>query len=517
MKKGLSRSSVCMKIFQTHTIREIDNYTIVHEPVSSVDLMERASAALYQWMVQHTPPDARYMIFAGPGNNGGDALALARMLAAGDREATVYILKSEKYSDDFSTNLRRLRRQGRVPFHFIEDGHQLPDIPAGDIVIDGLFGSGITRPLDGLAAALVNHLNSSGARIIAVDMPSGLFGEDNSKNRNDSIIRAAITLTFQFPRLAFFMAENHPFVGSWHVLPIGLHQEYIDGLATRYHYLTADDIRTFVRKRNTFSHKGHFGHSLLISGCFGKMGAAVLAARACLRAGTGLLTVHVPRYGYEIMQTAVPEAMISIDASDILFSGIPGLEDYTAVGIGPGLGCRENSERGMKDLLDKCRLPLVIDADGINILGRHKEWLELLPVESILTPHPKEFERIDKPVSTQYERVMRQLEFAVDHKVYVVLKGAYTSIAFPDGTCWFNSTGNPGMATAGSGDVLTGIILSLLAQRYPPGEAARLGVFIHGLAGDLAKKRMGEEALIAGDIIDHLGAAFKKISNEEKR
>lgn len=505
-----------MKVFPTSVIREIDAYTIEHEPVLSIDLMERAAEQLYKWIWDRADPDSRYMVFAGPGNNGGDALALARLLAEDERKVQVFAMKpSVDFSSDFAVNMKRLKRQNRVMVTFLENERTLPRLDSADLVIDGLFGSGLSHPLEGFASALVKYINNSGCRIISIDIPSGLFGEDNAINDPASIIRAHETLTFQFPKLAFFFPENEKYIGQWHILPIGLHPGYMNQRDTSYYYLESGDILKFIHHRSRFAHKGNFGHALLIAGCYGKMGAAVLASRACLRAGAGLLTVHIPRNGYEIIQTAVPEAMISIDSSDILFTEATNLGMYSSVGVGPGIGCRENSHRGMKDLLEKCRLPLVIDADGINILGKYPELLNLLSASTILTPHPKEFERIAGPSKNHYDRVKLQIEFAGKHNLIIVLKGGHTSIAFPDGSCWFNSTGNPGMATAGSGDALTGIILSLLAQGYSPAEAALLGVFVHGRAGDQARDAVGEEALIASDIINHLGGAFKSIRNEQ--
>ena len=241
------------------------------------------------------------------------------------------------------------------------------------------------------------------------------------------------------------------------------------------------------------------------------MGAAVLASRACLRTGTGLITAHVPRKGYDILQNSVPEAMISLDESDIVFSGIADMDQYNAVGIGPAIGLKDNTQKAFRELLKTINVPLVIDADGINILGENKEWLKQLPKNTILTPHPKEFERIAGKTSDGYNQIQRLVELAEKYQIFIVLKGAYTAIASPDGLCYFNTTGNPGMATAGSGDVLTGIILSLLGQGYCPEDAAVTGVYLHGLAGDRAAEITGEESLIANDIIDYLGKAFNEL------
>ncbi len=359
---------------------------------------------------------------------------------------------------------------------------------------------------------LIAHLNNSFAQIVSIDIPSGLMGESNSGNILENIIQANFTLPLQFPKLSFLFAENESFTGDWEVLPIGLHPEIIQQKNTPYFYVTKDFIKANKKHRNKFSHKGTFGHALLISGCYGKMGAAVLASQACLSSGVGLLTTHIPRMGNDIMQISVPEAMISFDQSDILFSQPPDLSEYNAIGVGPALGCRNNSQAGLQMLIEETKKPIVIDADALNILAQNQDWFNKLPENSILTPHPKEFERLTEKAESGYNRHLMQIEFSIKHKVIVVLKGAYTSITSPDGRCFFNSTGNPGMATAGSGDVLTGIVLSLLSQGYEPLLAAIIGVFIHGTAGDLARDYLGEEALTASDIINNLGNAFLSLN-----
>ena len=506
-----------MKIFRSEQIREIDSYTIKNEPIASIDLMERAAIVLQDWIVNKFPEKKPVIIFAGPGNNGGDGLALARLLHGQGYPVTVYIAKiSAKFSPDFSVNLDRLKEIKAIPVHVIEKSEDFPVIPKKSLIVDALLGSGLTRPLEGLAADIVWKINQKdrSCKVIAVDIPSGLFGEDNAQNYPNYIVKAKYTLSFQFPKLAFFFGENEPYVGTWEVLPIGLHPEAIKYEATSYFYFTCDCIKRLPKKRKKFSHKGTYGHALLISGCYGRMGAAVLASKACLRSGAGLLTTHVPRFGYPIIQTALPEAMVSIDQSDILFTEVPDLSAYSAVGIGPGIGTKCNSHRAMKALIQQVTVPMVIDADGINLLATEPELLEKLPENTILTPHPKEFERIAGETGDHYARMQKQLELSRKYNIIIVLKGAHTAISVPNGNMYFNTTGNPGMATAGSGDVLTGIILSLLAQNYTPEDAAKLGVYLHGKAGDLAKEKFGEEAMIASDISEHIGAAFLKIRAE---
>jgi hydroxyethylthiazole kinase-like uncharacterized protein yjeF len=508
-----------MKILTSQQIREVDNYTIKNEPVASIDLMERAATACASWIAENYKTSASFKIFAGPGNNGGDAWAVARLLAdKGYRKVSLYLLDiADKLSPDSEINRQRLISQKIVKIRDLKSEKDFPELGESDIIIEGLFGSGLTRPLSGLAAALVNHINLSGAQIIAIDIPGGLFGEDNTKNNRENIIKADRILTFQFPKLSFFFAENEPYVGDWLVLPIGLDQKFIDNVKTPYNYLTGSEISESLKVRKKFSHKGTFGHGLLVAGSYGMMGAAVLGARAALRTGAGLITAHVPGLGYNIIQTAVPEAIVSIDSSDTFFTGFPELSVFNAIAVGPGLGHGEDSRKALKELLKKANVPLVIDADALNFISTSKELLTLIPENSILTPHPGEFRRLFGQHNDDYSRNRAQMEYAVKHKVYIVLKGAHTTVACPDGTCYFNTTGNPGMATAGSGDVLTGMILSLMAQYYDPKEAAIAAVFLHGLAGDIAAGQKGEDALIASDITDNIPCAFLKLKNNKPK
>lgn len=502
-----------MKIFRAEDVREIDAYTIKNEPILSIDLMERAARRLAGWYVRHYHTDRRVLVFAGPGNNGGDALAMARMLAESQYRVVCYLLQFGKVSPDGQINLERLQKENTVELKEVGEKDPLPVIAVEDVVVDGIFGSGLSRPVAGFPAEVIRHINMHAESVVAIDIPSGLFGEDNSGNDPENIIRAGHTLSFQFPFLSFFFEDNTSYVGNWRVHDIKLHPDAIASTASAYRTIEATYIRDLLPRREKFAHKGTFGHALVISGCYGMMGAALLAGEACLRSGTGLVTLHVPRKGYSIIQTGFPEAIVSLDQSEILFSEPPDMTAFTAIGIGPGLGCKPNSGNGLKMILEQAEVPLVIDADGLNILAMHPEWYELLPQLTILTPHPKEFDRLAGESSTAFERHLKQIEFARKHKVIVVLKGAHTGIASPDGSYCFNTTGNPGMATGGSGDVLTGLITGLLAQGMSALDAALAGVYIHGLAGDLAAEDLGQEALIAGDMIRSLGRAFNEIRN----
>ena len=501
-----------MKIFTTKQIAEIDKYTIKNEPIADIDLMERASMQLANWLKKNVPDKRKLICFAGPGNNGGDSLAVARMMAESNYIVKVFFLElGKELKGSPAINWQRLKEQGKAVLNHIRCMADFPELTKNDVVIDGLFGSGLTRALKGLPAQLVQHINNSRAERVAIDIPSGLMGEDNSKNIPENILRADYTLSLQFPKISFMFPENEKYVGKWEVLPIGLHPAGIASQPTDYHFLDRKTIKGLIPQRSRFSHKGTVGHALLIAGSYGKMGASILASRGCLRAGAGLLTTHIPRLGYEIIQTAVPEAMASIDQSDLMFTQFPDICNFTAVGVGPGLGMKQNSKRALHQLINSCNLPFVLDADALNILAGNREWLNELPPDTILTPHPGEFRRLTGETSDSYERLQVLKEFAQKYKIIVVLKGAHTAIALPDGSIHFNSTGNPGMATAGSGDALTGIILGLLAQGISPGDVACIAVYLHGLAGDIAAADKSVYSLIAGDIIDSLGDAFLKI------
>lgn len=502
-----------MKLFPTSIISQIDRFTIDNEPIADIDLMERAAGKIYEY-IDGSSLTGKIVVICGPGNNGGDGLALARMLGRQPErfQTSVYLIESGRaLTPNSLINIERLHANHDINFYRLSETDPLPEIEKDSIVIDAMYGSGLTRPLTGFVADMIKHINKSGAYVLSVDIPSGLMGEDNRENDLETIIRANCTLTFQFPKISFLFPENHGFVGAWKVLDIGLHKDAIQNIPSSFYYIEKSDCLSIIKKRGKFSHKGTYGHALLIAGAYGKMGAAVLASKACLRSGTGLLTVHVPHETYSVLQTAVPEAMCDIDDSDLMFTGVNNLEVYSAVGVGPAIGQKVNAQRGLRKLLNDIKAPFVVDADAINILGLNPGWLDDLPQNTIITPHPREFERIAGRFNSAYERMMKAVEIAFVRKIIIVLKGAHTIIVCPNGEVWFNSTGNPGMATAGSGDVLTGIILGLLAQAYRPEEAAILGVYLHGVAGDLAKEQFGENSLIASDIISNLGLAFKNL------
>ena len=493
-----------MKVLSATQVRFLDRETIRLEPVTSIDLMERAATRCAEWLLAHYP-GAGFSIFCGPGNNGGDGLAIARLLLAQGCNVTTYIPSTDRASADFMTNLERLKHV-KADVRNIPSG-LLPDL-ANDVIVDAIFGSGLNRAIGPPHDKLIESINSLANTVVAIDIPSGVSADTISEGPK---IKADHTLSFEVPKLAFFAPENGSSIGEWHLLTIDLNKDAYTQITTPWHFLTRSDARQLLRPRKKFDHKGTFGHALLVVGSFGKVGAAILSATAALRSGLGLLTVHVPRKAYEIMQITVPEAMILTDRHDQFFSGLEDAPVYASIGIGCGLGSNSCSSAGIADLMRHVDQPLVIDADGLNLISQEPALLDQVPPQSILTPHLKEFERLFGATENHFERLALQKKKAQEHQVIIVLKGAHSAVALPDGNTFFNSTGNPGMATAGSGDVLTGLLTGLLAQGYSPEHTALLGVYIHGLAGDLAADTMGQSAVVASDIVAHIGQAFLKL------
>ena len=512
-----SNYSAMKKIFETAKIKEIDRYTIENEPIESIDLVERAASVFVNEFCRRFASHYRIYIFAGPGNNGADALAIARILIERDYNVFAYLLNPSKIlSPDCDENRRRLKTLDNSRLVEVEARFQPPELKPQDIVIDGLFGSGLNKPLSGGYAAMVNYINHSESTVVSIDVPSGLFGEDNKYNNLQNIIQADLTLTFEFPKLSFLFPENADFVGEWKVLPIGLHPDACVKIKTAYGLITDEYVASLMHKRERFSHKGNFGHALLLAGSTGKMGAAILSAGGCMRSGVGLLTVHLPGKGEPVLQVSLPEAMTDADSHRHYITELPSLAGYDAIGMGPGVGMQQETVDVLKKLLENIGdMRLVLDADALNIISFHSEMLRHLPQDTIITPHPKEFDRLAGSSENAYERIQKARLIASEQKIYIVLKGAYTVVCTPLGNVFFNPSGNPGMATGGSGDVLTGMLTGLLAQGYSPEEAAIIGVYIHGFAGNLAAATFSEESLIAGDIVKMLGKAFKQMSDND--
>jgi ADP-dependent NAD(P)H-hydrate dehydratase / NAD(P)H-hydrate epimerase len=497
-----------MKLLSATQIREWDQYTIQQEPIASIDLMERAAGKCVEWLERHNYADRSFQIFCGKGNNGGDGLAIARMLAEKKCGVTVHILEFGHIgTDDFQQNLARLHQYPDINTRFIQTEDHFTEINSNDVIIDALFGSGLNRGLEAVTENLVKHVNQSGCTIVSIDIPSGLFTDRSSLG--ETIIKAEHTLSFQCYKLAFVMAENSEYIGEVHILDIGLHPGFLSSVSSQYEMTDDSLIYTIYKPRNRFGHKGNFGHVLLIAGSYGKIGAAILSARACLRSGAGLLSCHIPKCGYDVIQSSIPEAMVMTDFNTSFITKVEDdLSKYKSIGIGPGIGTATETKGMLRDIIETYKLPVVLDADALNGIASQKELLNKIPAGSILTPHPKEFERLFGKTNNEFERIKLALQKAKEFNCVIVVKGHHTFIATPADKGFFNATGNAGMATGGSGDVLTGILTGLLAQGYQSVDAAILGVYIHGVAGDMAAEKLSMEAMIAGDITGHLSYAF---------
>lgn len=494
-----------MKILTAKQMALIDEATIKEQSLTSFELMDRAARSL-SWALtaKYSIAGQSFVIFCGKGNNGGDGLLLAHYLNQQGAIVLVYLLDSENYSKD------NLLAQQQVPKSILRR-FSLGDefkFPEGTILIDGLFGYGLNRCLDSEWAKVIDQINSSQRKVIAIDIPSGLLA-DMPTPKNAPIVRAELVLTFQCLKMALLMPENREYTADFEILDIQLSETAMDGMDATPIFITADLIRPFYKRRQKFDHKGTFGHSLIAGGGYGKMGSVQLALKAALRSGSGLLTAFVPSCGYEIIQTAVPEAMVITDDGVREISSFPDLGKYQALGIGIGMGTSEATTVAFSALLRTAEgKGVVLDADALNILAANPELLPLLPKMSILTPHPKELERILGSWDDDWEKMMKAQQFAIKYTAYVLIKGANSAIVTPDGKLYFNSSGNVGMATGGSGDVLTGILTALCGQGYTAEESLIMGVFLHGRATDIAVNDIGQYSLIASDIVAYLDKAF---------
>lgn len=500
-----------MKIFTTEDIRAIDRATIETESVTARDLIERVADSVVSEIVSRWRPNKRTMVFAGPGNNGADALAVARRLIEQGFAPEVFLFNigGDKLSHECKACREDLLKLDSVNFTEVTGTFTLPELNSSYLVIDGLFGSGLREPLVSGFMALVRYINESGAKVVSIDIPSGMFSDWNRGSINRNIIHAALTLTVQFPRLAFMMKENADLVGEWKVIDIGLSSEAIRNTHTNFQIVDAAGMKMLLKPRQPFCSKADFGNLLLVTGQYGMMGAAVLSARASVRSGVGKVTVHTAGWGYEVIQSQVPEALFEADRNDSVITEIKPVHTYSAVAIGPGIGTADPTVNALDSFLKSATVPLVLDADALNCISLRRTLLNMLPPRTILTPHAGEFDRLFGSHATDEERLLTAIKVAEDYDLLILLKGRYTALVRPDGKIYFNSTGSPALATPGSGDVLTGIIASFLAQGYKPEIAPVAGAYIHGLAGEIAAETHGEYGVTASDIAACVGKAIR--------
>ena len=504
-----------MKVFTIDQIKEIDRKTIEQEGVTSLQLIDRVGEGVACEVVSMLHAKSRIAVFAGPGNNGADALAAARMLCAQGYKPEVFLFNigGDKLGTDCATCRDRLLEAAPdVDFTEVTKQFNRPHLSPNHIVIDGLFGAGLRDPLTGGFRELVKYIADSGAQVVSIDMPSGLFGDWNPNAVRRNMIHANLTLAVQFPHLSFFMAENEEVIGRWKTIDIGLSHSEIRATTTPYYLVERSDVRKLLHPRPQFSSKVDYGSTLLVAGSYGMMGAAILSARGALRSGAGKVTVYSPLCGFDAVQTAVPEAMFIAANSDFNISAIKLPHTFDAVGIGPGIGTSDSTVNALEQFLNVAQNPVVLDADALNCIARRQTLLHHIPARSVLTPHAGEFDRIFGQQPNSEARLQKAIEMARFHSVIIVLKGRYTTVVLPDGYIYFNSSGTPAMATPGAGDVLTGVITALMGQGYKPGIASIIGVYAHGLAGEMAAEKEGTYGVTAGDIAANIGRAIKSIA-----
>ena len=505
-----------MKILSAKQFYEADAFTIKNQNLLSIDLMERAAEQCFNWLNEKLGgAPVPIHIFCGIGNNGGDGLALGRMLIKHGYNVFTYIANfTDKRSHDFLINYNLIKEVSDDWPILMTSEADFPEIDSEDIIIDALFGIGLNRPPEGWVKKLIQYINKSKAFILSIDIPSGLFA-DKPITKRDTVIKSKHTLTFQNPKIAFFLPDYYDYIPSFEVLDIGLDQEFIEKQKPFGNTVGKFEAQEYYQSRSKFQHKGDFGHSLLIGGSYGKMGAIALASKATLKTGAGLVTAFIPKCGYTILQTLIPEAMTITDVLEKNISKI--VIDFTpsAIGIGPGLGRDKKTSEALKLFLKGIKkMPLVIDADAINSISEDKELLKLLPKHSILTPHPGELKRLIGKWKDDYHKIELAKKYSKKHQIILLIKGANTMIINGD-DLFVNLSGNPGMATAGSGDVLTGMITGLLSQGYSPLDATLFGAYLHGSAGDIAASYLGFEATVASDIIENIGNAYLELFKNE--
>jgi len=497
-----------MKIFAKEQIYEGDKLTSAKQGISSTELMERTGTQIFNWL--HTRMQGAQVpihVFCGIGNNGGDGLVIARHLITHGYNVHTYVVNcSDKRSKDFLVNYDRIKKVTKNWPSLLSCKEEFPEINKDDIIVDAIFGIGLNRPVDDWVKLLFQHFKASKAYTLAIDMSSGLYPDKIPEDEN-GVVWANHTLSFASPKLVFFLPETAKYTFQWEILDIGLDPEFLHETETETELIGKFEVLPIYKPREKFAHKGTYGHSLIIGGCYGKIGAVLLASRAVMSSGAGLVSSYVPKCGLNVMQTAFPEAMVITDIEEELIGDIKYKLEPTVIGIGVGIGTDKKTAITFEAFLKTNNVPLVVDADAINILSSKKALLKLLKPNTILTPHPRELERLIGKWKDDFDKLKKAKAFSKKYKIIIVIKGAHTIIVQND-KLYINSTGNPGLATAGSGDVLTGIITGLISQGYEPILATIFGVYLHGRSADIAVEDFGYQSLLASHIIDYLGEAY---------
>ncbi len=507
-----------MKIFTTKELRDIDKYTIEKDGVTSIELIERVAEAISCEIVSRWTPRKPVIIYAGPGNNGADALAVARHIAEEGFKPEVFLFNigGNQLNNECRIMRDQLAEHPGATLIEVTNNFTLPYLSPDHLIIDGLFGSGLRRPLEGGYVSLAQDINESKAFVLSIDIPSGLFGEWNPEIINRNVIHANLTMTVQSPKLSFFISDYAEIVGEWKVIDIDLNSEKIRTTPAKHYLVEQAEVRRMLHRRPDNCSKADFGSSIIYAGQYGMMGAAVLAAKGALRSGVGKTTIYAPRCGFNILQSVTPEALYKEDRNDLMITDISPDNRYSSVAIGPGIGTHSPTIDALDNFLTKNSRPVLLDADALNCIAARPSMLKTIPVLSIITPHTGEFDRIFGAQESAEKRLLKAIDVAKQYNIFIVLKGRYTASIRPDGKIYFNSSGCSAMATPGSGDVLTGIIASLLGQGYPPEYASLIGVYVHGLAGEIAAETHGEFGVTASDIADNIGKAFKQITSKAK-
>lgn len=497
-----------MKVFSKEQIYEGDKLTAERQGITSTDLMERAGTQIFNWLhMRMQGAQVPIHVFCGIGNNGGDGLVIARHLITHGYNVHTYIANcSDKRSKDFLINYDRIKNVTKKWPTLLTCAEDFPEIHKDDIIIDAIFGIGLNRPADEWIQKLFQHFRSSGAFTLAVDIPSGLYTDKVPEDEN-GVVHANHTLSFQSPKLVFFLPDTAKYTIQWEILDIGIDREYLFATDTEVELISKHEMLPIYKPRQKFSNKGHFGHSLIIGGSYGKIGAVTLTSKAALSVGSGLVTSYVPKCGYVVLQTAFPEGMVITGENDAHIETINFDINPNAIGIGPGMGLHADTVKAFEEFLKNNKAPLVIDADALNILSKHKKLLKLVPENSVLTPHPKELERLVGEWNDDFDKLNKAKAFSNKHKVIVIIKGAHTITVYGH-KLYVNTTGNPGMATAGMGDVLTGMITGLIAQGYASIEASLFGVYLHGRSADISVEDYGYQGLLAGHVIETIGESY---------
>ncbi len=537
-----------MKILRGEQIRRADEFTIMHEPISSIELMERAATSAYRKireLLKSLDGSFRIVVVCGPGNNGGDGLVIARKLHTDGYMPVVFLVSTGKLSSDCKYQVDVFKKlspyfvmiESSDALVFIEDAlkakipenaslfktlniesyHSFPFSCADVIVIDALFGTGLNKEPQSIFSEVIHLINrmkeiNEKIKVISIDIPSGLFCDDNSSNKGP-VVMADYTLTFELPKMSFFLPSRAKFVGDFHIIPIGILPEAIEREDSNMFFITGEMVRKMLKKRKQWSHKKNYGHSLIIGGCYGKGGAIIMSAIGCVCSGSGLTSLLIPSYLVNAVYSVLPEVMIKPDKHDKLITDVPDLTEYTCIGIGPGLGTYEESVSVVKEVISRCKCPLVLDADALNILAMHKELINELPENSILTPHTGEFRRLFGTTATDEEELKKQVEFSVKHRIIIIHKRKYTVITHPDGRIYFNSSGNAALAKGGSGDLLTGMITGLISRGYTPGEASIIATYLHGFISDMFVQEGHEDSFLPAHTKSLISMAFKKLAS----